>query len=164
MTSASNTASLASQRFQQGLRDDDAGHLVVEAQGLLVAVERPNADQYGNGRLAAEFFQERVPVLFAMLADGIGGHRGGEVAAELAVNHIMQSIAKGDGKYSRHLIENAVNEASAALATDPDHGLAHFAFAVAAGREPRLGDALEAARPALDQTNLPGLRMPAEVS
>ena len=60
--------------------------------------------------------QERVPVLFAVLADGIGGHRGGEVAAELAVNHIMQSIARGDGKYSRHLIENAVGEASEAIA------------------------------------------------
>ena len=44
-------------------------------------------------------------MLFAVLADGIGGHRGGEVAAELAVNHIMQSVAKCDGKYSRHVIE-----------------------------------------------------------
>jgi protein phosphatase len=60
--------------------------------------------------------QDKTPVLFAVLADGIGGHRGGEVAAELAVNHIVQSIAKGDGKYSRHLIENAVSEASEAIA------------------------------------------------
>jgi len=60
---------------------------------------------------------DRTPILFAVLADGIGGHRGGEVAAELAVNHIMQSIAKGDGKFSRHYIEQAVNEASDAIAS-----------------------------------------------
>jgi len=60
--------------------------------------------------------QDRTPVLFAVLADGIGGHRGGEVAAELAVNHIMQSVAKSDGRYSRHVIEQAVSEASDAIA------------------------------------------------
>jgi PPM family protein phosphatase len=38
------------------------------------------------------------------------------VAAELAVNHIMQSVAKGDGKVSKHIIEQAVNEASSAIA------------------------------------------------
>jgi len=60
--------------------------------------------------------KERIPVVFAVLADGIGGHRGGEVAAELAVNHIMQSAARGDGKFSRHHIEQAVHEASNAIA------------------------------------------------
>src|SRR5882762_4220737 len=49
-------------RFEQKLRDDDAGDFVVQAQRLLVAVERPDADQYGDRRLAAEFFQESVPV------------------------------------------------------------------------------------------------------
>jgi protein phosphatase len=61
--------------------------------------------------------RDRTPVLFAVLADGIGGHKGGEVAAELAVNHIMQSVAKGDGKFSRHMIEQAINEASSAIAS-----------------------------------------------
>ena len=60
---------------------------------------------------------DRTPVVFAVLADGIGGHRGGEVAAELAVNHIMQSAARGDGKFSRDYIEQAVNEASSAIAS-----------------------------------------------
>jgi len=50
------------------------------------------------------------------IADGIGGHKGGEVAAELAVNHIMQSVARGDGKFSREIIEQAVNDASSAIA------------------------------------------------
>src|SRR6267378_4230842 len=50
-------------RFEQRLRDDDAGHFVVQAQRLLVAVERPDADQHRDRRLAAEFFQKSVPVL-----------------------------------------------------------------------------------------------------
>ena len=90
-------------------------HLNVEAHTHAGMTGKNNEDRYA----VASFFnnaQERVPVLFAVLADGIGGHRGGEVAAELAVNHIVQSIAKGDGKYSRHLIENAVSEASEAIA------------------------------------------------
>jgi len=90
-------------------------HLNVEAHTHAGMTGKNNEDRYA----VASFFnnaQERVPVLFAVLADGIGGHRGGEVAAELAVNHIMQSIAKGDGKYSLHLIENAVSEASDAIA------------------------------------------------
>jgi len=90
-------------------------HLNVEAHTHAGMTGKNNEDRYA----VASFFnnaQEKTPVLFAVLADGIGGHRGGEVAAELAVNHIVQSIAKGDGKYSRHLIENAVSEASEAIA------------------------------------------------
>src|SRR6202158_1112065 len=49
-------------RLQQRLWDDDAGHFVVQAQRLLVAVERPDADQHWDCRLAAKFFQESVPM------------------------------------------------------------------------------------------------------
>jgi protein phosphatase len=90
-------------------------HLNVEANTHAGMTGKNNEDRYA----VASFYvseRDRTPVLFAVLADGIGGHRGGEVAAELAVNHIMQSIARCDGKYSRHIIEQAVNEASGAIA------------------------------------------------
>ncbi len=90
-------------------------HLNVEAQTHAGMSGKNNEDRYAVASFVTNA-QDKTPVLFAVLADGIGGHRGGEVAAELAVNHIMQSIAKGDGKYSRHLIEDAVNEASEAIA------------------------------------------------
>ena len=90
-------------------------HLNVEAHTHAGMSGKNNEDRYAVASFVTNA-QDRTPVLFAVLADGIGGHRGGEVAAELAVNHIMQSIAKGDGKYSRHLIENAVSEASDAIA------------------------------------------------
>ena len=53
----------ASRDFRSGSRNDDAGNFVVEAQRLLVAIERPDADEHGNGRFAAEFFDEGEPVL-----------------------------------------------------------------------------------------------------
>jgi len=90
-------------------------HLNVEAHTHAGMTGKNNEDRYAVASFVTNA-QDKTPVLFAVLADGIGGHRGGEVAAELAVNHILQSIAKGDGKYSRHLIENAVSEASEAIA------------------------------------------------
>ena len=41
--------------------------------------------------------RSRVPVLLAVLTDGIGGHRAGEVAAEIAVERISQAVAASDG-------------------------------------------------------------------
>lgn len=38
------------------------------------------------------------PSVFAVVADGIGGHRAGEVAAELAVNYISMHVAESNAK------------------------------------------------------------------
>jgi protein phosphatase len=91
-------------------------HLNVEANTHQGMTGKNNEDRYAVASFRAGE-KDHTPVLFAVLADGIGGHKGGEVAAELAVNHIMQSVAKGDGKFSRHMIEQAVNEASSAIAS-----------------------------------------------
>ena len=91
-------------------------HLNVEAQSHAGMTGKNNEDRYA----VASFVQDPdspVPVLFAVLADGIGGHRAGEVAAELAVNHIMQAIAKSDGLDTRSIIVDAVTEASDAIAS-----------------------------------------------
>lgn len=57
-----------------------------------------------------------LPTLLAVVADGIGGHRGGEVAAELAVNHITQAIADGDARQPKKTLEHAIHVASQAIA------------------------------------------------
>ncbi len=90
-------------------------HLNVEAQTHAGMTGKNNEDRYA----VASFFideENRMPVLFSVLADGIGGHRAGEVAAELAVNHIMQVVAKSDARHIRQTIEEAVTEASDAIA------------------------------------------------
>ncbi len=69
-----------------------------------------------------------TPVVFAVVSDGIGGHRAGEVAAELAVNHITQVVAESNGKKPLKILEEAVHTASEAIAhhsasKDDQHGM-----------------------------------------
>jgi protein phosphatase len=90
-------------------------HLNVEAQTHAGMAGKNNEDRYA----VASFIQDknnRMPVLLAVLADGIGGHRAGEVAAELAVNHMMQAVAHSDGLRIKQTISDAVQEASEAIA------------------------------------------------
>ena len=90
-------------------------HLNVEAQTHAGMTGKNNEDRYAVASFVMDE-EYRMPVLFAVLADGIGGHRAGEVAAELAVNHIMQVVAQSDGKHIGKTIEQAVIEASDAIA------------------------------------------------
>ena len=90
-------------------------HLNVDAQSHAGMAGKNNEDRYAVASFVLEQ-RDRTPVLFAVLADGIGGHRAGEVAAELTVNHMMQAVAKSDGRHIRDTIEDAVVEASDAIA------------------------------------------------
>ncbi|MGZ9224801.1 MAG: PP2C family protein-serine/threonine phosphatase, partial [Anaerolineales bacterium] len=90
-------------------------HLHVEAHTHPGMTGKNNEDRYAVASFALDK-KDRTPVLFAVLSDGIGGHRAGEVAAELAVNHLMQVVARSDGKHIRPTIEEAVTEASDAIA------------------------------------------------
>jgi protein phosphatase len=90
-------------------------HLNVDAQTHPGMTGKNNEDRYAVASFVLEK-RDRTPVLFAVLADGIGGHRAGEVAAELTVNHIMQAVARSDGRHIRHTIEEAITEASDAIA------------------------------------------------
>jgi len=56
------------------------------------------------------------PSVFAVVADGIGGHRAGEVAAELAVNYISQGVAESNARKPLKILENAIHDASQAIA------------------------------------------------
>jgi PPM family protein phosphatase len=56
-----------------------------------------------------------IPVLLAVLSDGIGGHRAGEVASELAVNVISQYAADSDGRNPTRILEEAIHYASQSI-------------------------------------------------
>jgi protein phosphatase len=90
-------------------------HLNVEAQSHAGMTGKNNEDRFAVASFTLGN-AEKTPVLFAVLADGIGGHKAGEVAAELAVNHIMSVVAKSDGRHVRRTIEEAVAKASDAIA------------------------------------------------
>jgi protein phosphatase len=98
----------------------DRAHLTVAAQTHAGMTGKNNEDRYAitSFQLSEE---DLTPVVFAVVADGIGGHRAGEVAAELAVDHISQYIADSDAQRPKKILESAIHEASEAIA---DHAAA----------------------------------------
>jgi len=93
----------------------ERAHLSVIAQSHAGMTGKNNED-----RFAITSFQvsedDLTPVLFAVVADGIGGHRAGEIAAELAVDHITQIVAESDVHRPKKVLERAIHEASDAIA------------------------------------------------
>ncbi|MFH1184091.1 MAG: protein phosphatase 2C domain-containing protein [Chloroflexota bacterium] len=69
-------------------------------------------------RLAIASYQgaSRRPVLLAVVSDGIGGHRAGEVAAQFTVQHIVQEVSNSDGAEPLRIMEAAIHAASQAIA------------------------------------------------
>ncbi|MBI3161648.1 MAG: serine/threonine-protein phosphatase [Chloroflexi bacterium] len=91
-------------------------HLHVAALSHAGMSGKNNEDRY-----AISSFQlgrdDARPALFAVVADGIGGHRAGEVAAELAVNYIMAEVAESNGKRPSQILESAIQNASQSIAS-----------------------------------------------
>jgi len=88
-------------------------HLNVAALSHAGRSGKNNEDRYA---IASFTTDEGHPVVFAVVADGIGGHRAGEVAAELAVNYIGQNVAESNGRNPIEIIESAIDTASEAIA------------------------------------------------
>jgi serine/threonine protein phosphatase PrpC len=76
---------------------------------------RQNEDRYSVSayRLGAE---NATPAVFAIISDGIGGHRAGEVAAEMAVETISAMVAQSDGSQPLEVLDNAIQVTSEAIA------------------------------------------------
>lgn len=68
--------------------------------------------------------KNKIPALIAVLCDGIGGHRAGEVAAEMAASIITDIITNSDPKQPLEVISKAVMNASDAIykASQTDQG------------------------------------------
>jgi PPM family protein phosphatase len=89
-------------------------HLHIAALSNAGLSGKNNEDRYAVSSFLTD---EGQPIVFAVLADGIGGHQAGEVAAELAVNYINQKVGESNGKYPLQTIETAVDSASQAIAS-----------------------------------------------
>ncbi len=70
-----------------------------------------NEDRFGVSAFRMKT-QIATPVLLAILSDGIGGNRAGEIASELAVNLISQAVASSDGRNPTQILEAAIQNAS----------------------------------------------------
>jgi len=105
----------------------EKSHMVTVAQTHAGMTGKNNEDRFAVSAYQVND-KNHTPVLLAVLSDGIGGHRAGEVAAEIAVNLISQRVASSDGRNPIGLLEQAIVEASAqifeeAQSTPERHGM-----------------------------------------
>jgi PPM family protein phosphatase len=91
-------------------------HLHVAALTHAGMSGKNNEDRYAVSSFQLGVDDSR-PALFAVIADGIGGHRAGEVAAELAVNYITAEVADSNAKKPVNILENAIQNASQSIAS-----------------------------------------------
>lgn len=89
----------------------ERSHLQVVASSHPGMSGKNNEDRYAVSayRLGLE---DPTPAVFAVLCDGIGGHRAGEVAAEMAVESISQRIAESDGSHPVEALREAIQLSS----------------------------------------------------
>ncbi len=59
-----------------------------------------------------------IPVLVAVIADGIGGHKAGEIASKIAVATIISSIAESDGSDPIWILKSALLEANHSITAE----------------------------------------------
>jgi serine/threonine protein phosphatase PrpC len=102
----------------------ERAHLYVTAATHAGMRGKNNEDRYA---VSAFLTESGTPCVLGIVADGIGGHRAGEVAAELAVETISQQVVEGNSAVEpvaslREAIERA-SQAILDLATsDPSKG------------------------------------------
>lgn len=92
----------------------ERAHLNVAAATHPGVKGKPNEDRYSV--YAYRFsLDDRAPSVLALLADGIGGHRGGEIAAELAVNDIRNYVVRSASGYPTQILMQAFTHANQAI-------------------------------------------------
>jgi protein phosphatase len=61
-----------------------------------------------------------TPVLLAVIADGIGGHKAGEIASKIAVATIINSVAESDGSDPLWILKSALLEANHSITAEAE--------------------------------------------
>ena len=87
----------------------------------IAAVTHPGmAGKENEDRLAVSSYRlgenDANRSVFAIVSDGIGGHRAGEVAAEMAVESISHMVAQSDASRPVEILDNAIQVTSDAIA------------------------------------------------
>jgi serine/threonine protein phosphatase PrpC len=87
----------------------------------IAAITHPGmAGRLNEDRLAVSSYlvgeNDPTPSVFAIVSDGIGGHRAGEVAAEMAVETISHMVAQSNARRPLEILDNAIQVTSDAIA------------------------------------------------
>jgi len=90
-----------------------------------------NEDQYAVAAFKLNK-TEATPVVFAIVADGIGGHRAGEVASNIAVEMICDAVAASDASQPLAIMEAALIQASQAIQTQGSNSESQFGMGTTA--------------------------------
>lgn len=94
----------------------DRAHLYVSAGTHPGRKGKNNEDRYAVS--AYQVGEENLkPSLLAVIADGVGGHRAGEVAAEMAVEIVSHVVAESEAKDPKSTLEDAIRQANNAITT-----------------------------------------------
>jgi protein phosphatase len=88
----------------------DRHHLTVSAESHPGEVRENNEDRYSITHYTLE--QTSTPSLLAIVADGIGGHQAGEIAAQLTIDTILGNLAASDGQNPVAELRTAIVRAS----------------------------------------------------
>ncbi len=75
---------------------------------------KQNEDRYGVSAYIINEHQP-TPAILAIVTDGIGGHRAGEIAAEMAVENISRIIADSDASQPVEILRQAFSATSQAI-------------------------------------------------
>lgn len=97
----------------------ERSHLTVAAISHPGMSGKNNEDRYAVSAYRLET-EASIPAAFAIVADGIGGHRAGEVAAEMAVETISQVVAASDASQPLQTLHEAIVYAGQLIALEAD--------------------------------------------
>jgi serine/threonine protein phosphatase PrpC len=83
----------------------DHAHLYLTAQSHPGLSGKNNEDNFAVSAYSVSK-NNPTPSVFAIVSDGIGGHRSGEVASEVTVNMISEIVAESDGAHPLDVFQN----------------------------------------------------------
>lgn len=101
----------------------EKSHLIIASSSHPGMSGKNNEDRYSVTAFRLEDAQT-TPSVLAIVADGIGGHRAGEVAAEFATVSISQFVSNSDGNQPLQTLHQAIQSANQKIfseaETDPE--------------------------------------------
>jgi protein phosphatase len=89
----------------------EQAHLKIAANTDTGAKGKNNEDQFSVSAYHLSVL-DKTPSVFAIIADGIGGHRAGEVASAIAVEMISQAVAESDASQPVSIMQAAMIQAN----------------------------------------------------
>jgi serine/threonine protein phosphatase PrpC len=89
----------------------EQSHMHIAAKSHPGMSGKNNEDRYAVSAYRMEA-GDSLPAIFAVVSDGIGGHRAGEIAAEIIVETTSQVVASSDGSQPIQTLKEAVRLAN----------------------------------------------------